>query len=83
MDHELDYILEGITGEMTVKIANGQTLDDFCVEHIHEYNRDRFEALAVRVFVGDETVITIYAVDKLRQEGSTFSDGKIPVKKLK
>ena len=83
MDHELNFIQEGITGEMSVKMANGQTLDDFCVQHIHEYNRDRFEALAVRVFVGDETVITIYAVDKMRQEGSTFSDGKIPVKKFK
>ncbi|MEO6549553.1 MAG: hypothetical protein ABIN94_16245 [Ferruginibacter sp.] len=83
MEHEWNLVQEDVTGTLTVKMANHQTLDDFCTEHIPEYNRDRFEALAVRVFVGEETIITIYAVDKTRQEGTTFSEGKIPVKKFK
>ncbi|MEP7142901.1 MAG: hypothetical protein ABI707_08525 [Ferruginibacter sp.] len=83
MEQELKFIQEGVSGNISLKMANGQNLDDFCADHIYEYNRDRFEALAIRVFVGDETVITVYAVDKARQEGSTFSDGKIPVKKFK
>lgn len=83
MDQELKFMQENISGSISVKMANGQTLDDFCSQYISDYNRDRFEALAIRVFVGDETVITIYAVDKTRQEGSTFGNGKIPVKKFK
>ncbi|MEO5891420.1 MAG: hypothetical protein ABIQ31_14300 [Ferruginibacter sp.] len=83
MEDELKFTQEGISGQLSVTMANGQTLDDFCFQYIPDYNRDRFEALAIRVFVGDETVITIYAVDKKRQEGSTFTDGKIPVKKFK
>jgi hypothetical protein len=83
MEQELEFIQEDVSGNLTVKMANGQTLDDFCVDYIPEYNRDRLEALAIRVYVGDETVITIYAVDKKRQEGSTYGTGKIPVKKFK
>jgi len=83
MEKELELLQETVTGKLSVKMANSQTLDDFCVHHIPDYNRDRFEALAIRVFVGDETIITIYAVDKLRQEGNTFGGGKIPVKKFK
>ena len=83
MDQDLKFTQEDVSGTMTVKMANKQTLDDFCVQHIPEYNKDRLEALALRVYVGDETVITIYAVDKHRQEGSSFSEGKIPVKKFK
>ena len=66
-----------------MKLANNQTLDDFCEQHILEYNRDRFEALAIRVYLGDETVITVYAVDKNRQENTTLNTGTIPVKKFK
>ncbi|MCW3089754.1 MAG: hypothetical protein JWP81_823 [Ferruginibacter sp.] len=83
MENELKFVQEDVSGTLTVKMANGQTLDDFCSQYIPDYNRDRFEALAIRVFVGGETIITIYAVDKLRQDGSTFSEGKIPVKKFK
>lgn len=83
MDQELNFNHEDLKGEISVKLANDQTLDDFCVQHIVEYNRDRFEALAIRAWVGEETVITVYAVDKQRQENSSIVDGKIPVKKFK
>ena len=83
MEHEFNFTREAIAGEMSVKLANNQTLDDFCVQHIADYNRDRFEALAIRVYVGDETVITIYAVDKTRQENTTIMVNKLPVKKFK
>ena len=83
MEHGVKAMQQEITGELSVKLANGQTLDDFCAEHVADYNRDRFEALAIRVFVGDETIITVFAIDKNRQEGDNFSEGKIPVKKFK
>ena len=83
MEQELNFTHEDITGEMSVKLANDLTLDDFCSQHLPEYNRDRFEALAIRLYVGEETIITIYAVDKTRQETSSINTGKIPVKKFK
>jgi len=81
--HTTDPVTEDIKGTLTVNMANNQTLDDLCAAYIPEYNRDRFEAFAIRLFLGDETVVTIYAVDKNRQEGSNFNVEKLPVKKFK
>jgi hypothetical protein len=83
MDSNTQAVTEQLKGIISVNIANNQTLDEFCVEHIPEYNRDRFEALAIRLFLGEETIITIYAIDKQRQEGVTFKKDKLPVKKFK
>lgn len=76
-------VAEEITGTLKVQMANNLSLDDFCAEHINEYNRDRFEAFAIRIFVADETVITVFALDKLRQEDTALNPEKIPVKKFK
>ena len=83
MNQDINFNHEDLTGEFSVKLANDLTLDDFCMQHILDYNRDRFEALAIRLYVGDETVITVFAVDKTRQENTTINNGKIPVKKFK
>ena len=83
MKNQIDFKQENLLGEISVNLANNQTLDDFCTEHIVDYNRDRFDALAIRVYAGDETVITVYAVDKIRQENTSLNNGKIPVKKFK
>lgn len=73
-----------LKGYFSANLANGQTLDQFCQQHFPEYNTGRFEAFLLRVLVGDETVITIYAFDKLSDEKAAFSeDGKFPVKKFK
>jgi hypothetical protein len=82
MKHDQDTEA-GLKGSITVHMANGQTLEDFCAEYIPGYNRDRFEALAIRVFTGNETVITIYAADKIRQDDSTLKEGRLAVKKFK
>ncbi|UAY52969.1 hypothetical protein [Ferruginibacter albus] len=74
---------EEIKGSLSVKMANNQTLDDVCMQYIPDYNRDRFEAFAIRVFLGDETVVTIYAIDKLRIEDASQKKDKVPVKKFK
>ncbi len=74
---------EELKGSIAVQLANNLSLDDLCMEHILDYNRDRFEAFAVRVFLGDETIITIYAVDKIRQEDESAKVDKLPVKKFK
>ncbi len=74
---------EEVKGIISATLANGQSLDDFCAEHIPEYNRDRFEALAMRLFLGNETIVTLYALDKIRQEDTTLTEGSLPVKKFK
>lgn len=83
MEQELHFEHGDLTGEISVSLAGGQSLDDVFARYIHDYNRDRFEALAVRVFVGKEVVVTLYAADKVRQEDSTVSMDKVPVKKFK
>jgi len=72
-----------LSGSIAIELANNQTLDDFCDEYISDYNRDRFEAIGIRLLLGKETIITVYALDKLRQEGSTYNSDKLPVKKFK
>ena len=83
MQQELHLEHGDISGNIAVTLANNQTLDDFCAQHILDYNRDRFEAFALRVFLGKETVITIYAADKVRQEDSDTDKDKVAVKKFK
>lgn len=81
--NSINNAISELKGYLSVQLANDQSLDEFCTEHINDYNRDRFEAFAVRILAGEETIVTIYAVDKVRQEDSTVKEGKIPVKKFK
>lgn len=83
MEQELNFKPAQLKGEITVTLANGQLLDDFCVDHIIDYNRERFEAFALRVLVGRETILTIYAADKSRPGYDPLSTDKIAVKKFK
>lgn len=83
MQQELNFEHGDMTGAISVSLANDLTLDDFCAQHIIDYNRDRFEAFALRIFLGKETVITVYATDKLREEDSDLDTAKIAVKKFK
>ncbi|MDB5277219.1 MAG: hypothetical protein JWR61_2174 [Ferruginibacter sp.] len=83
MQQPINFEHGDMTGAISVTLANDQTLDDFCQQHILDYNRDRFEAFAIRLFLGKETVITVYAVDKTREEDSDLKTDKIAVKKFK
>jgi hypothetical protein len=74
---------EGLSGGISVRLRNGQSLDQFCSKYIPDYNPDRLEAVAIRLYVGKETIVTIYALDKNRREGDNFNPQKLPVKKFK
>lgn len=76
-------ISNNLSGIAAITFANDITLDDFCSEHIPSYNKERFRAIAVRLFEGNETIITIYALDKMKQYDDNYDAGKIPVKKFK
>ncbi|HLP12963.1 MAG TPA: hypothetical protein VK177_13595 [Flavobacteriales bacterium] len=84
-DMQLDsdtHIKDDLGGAMSVKFKPGSSFNAFCSEHIENYNPDRYEILAIRVFYGKDTYITLYAVDRSHQEKSPVVD-KIPVKKFK
>ena len=74
---------EKITGALTVELYPGKSLEEFCHRHFSNYDPDRFEAVAIRVFSGKEMVVTLYALDRSRQDGSTYNLSKLPVKKFK
>lgn len=83
MSAPVPYDYHDISGGITVKLRQGLSLDDLCMQYLPDYNRDRFEAVALRLFAAKEVIVTIYALDKQRQEGSNFNPDKLPVKKFK
>lgn len=74
---------EQLKGILSVTIEPGKSLNDFCKLNFNNFDPERFEALALRVFHGKETVVTLYAVDKSRQDGTNGESDKLPVKKFK
>jgi hypothetical protein len=76
-------IKDDLGGPISIKFKPGSSFNDYCAKHIENFNADRFEVLAVRFYYGKETAITLYAIDKDRQEGNNFSPDKMPVKKFK
>ena len=78
-----EFVKNELGGKLTIKLQPGKTLDEFCEKHFDNYNIDQFEAVAIRVYYGKEMVVTLYALDKVRQEGTNYNINKIPVKKFK
>ncbi len=67
----------------SIKITTDQTMDEFCERYIQGYNRDRFDALAFRVYIGQGTLLTVFVVDKGKQEGKNLDREKMSVKRFK
>lgn len=78
-----NYVKEKLKGVISVELKEGKTLEEFCEKSFINYNRDQYEAVAMRLYFGKEIILTLYALDKVRQEGSTFDKDKLPVKKFK
>ncbi|MCW3072530.1 MAG: hypothetical protein JWO44_2420 [Bacteroidetes bacterium] len=72
-----------LSGKLTITLKPGKTLDEFCERNFDNYNSDQYEAVAIRMYYGKEVVVTLYALDKVRQEGTNYNINKIPVKKFK
>jgi hypothetical protein len=80
---ELNRNTNELRGILSFKLQPGTTLDEFCAKNFSNYDPKQFEAIAIRVFYGKELVVTLYALDKVRQEGSNYNKEKLPVKKFK
>jgi hypothetical protein len=84
MQLKSDVNIKGdLGGAISVRFKPGSTFSDYCVAHIENFDLNRFEILAVRFYYAKETIITVYAIDKNRLEGSNFNKNKLPVKKFK
>ena len=84
MKQELHFEHGDLTGEISFSLAEGQSLDQLFAHYIHEYNPDRMEAYAFRVLLGQENILTLFAIDNFNQENNSTTDTeKLPVKKYK
>jgi hypothetical protein len=74
---------EELKGVISLKVTPGKTLDEFCEKNFHNYNPNQYEPVAIRFYYGKEVIVTLYALDKIRQHETTLSYNKLPVKKFK
>lgn len=74
---------EELRGLISFRLNPGKRFGEFCERNFNNYDPDRFEAIAIRFFYAKEIVITLYALDKPRQEGTNYDINKLPVKKFK
>jgi len=73
-----------LNGMGAMDLFRNEDLNSLASRLITSYNPDRFDASALRLFVQKGTpVLTIYAVDKLKQEDKSFAKNKLPVRKFK
>jgi hypothetical protein len=73
-----------LTGNAAVDLFRKEDLNSLATRLIAGYNPDRLDAMGIRLFVQkDQPVITLYAVDKFRQDQNNYPKDKLPVKKFK
>ena len=73
-----------LTGKSSIDLFRKEDLNSLAQKLIPNYNPDRFDASALRFFVQKgEPVITLYAVDKVKQDDDDYPHNKLPVKKFK
>lgn len=59
--HEIRY--DDLIGVVTINLRNGQNFNAFA-SGLAGYNAERFEAVALRVFIEHKPIVTIYALDR-------------------
>lgn len=77
---EINVKMEGF---VSIELKRGKAFDQFCEQHFDNYDPDRFEAIVVRGYCKKELILTVYALDKSRQEGTNYDMERLPVKKFK
>lgn len=82
--HSNTPVSDTLSGRLFVAFKENKTFREFCEKNFVNYDPDQHEPIAIRFFYGQETVVTLYALDKFRQEGTNYNtDEKVPVKKFK
>lgn len=70
-----------LNGIVSINLNDKQNFNDLGAE-LTGYNTERFEAVALRVFIENTPLVTVYAIDKFKQVKPDFK-GKLPVHKFK
>lgn len=82
--HSNTLVSDTLSGRLSVAFKKNKSFREFCMKYFDNYDPDQHEPVAVRFYQGQETVVTLYALDKFRQEGTNYNTrDKIPVKKFK
>ncbi|MGZ3900522.1 MAG: hypothetical protein ACXVNM_04350 [Bacteroidia bacterium] len=72
-----------LSGKLTITFKVDKTFREFCEKNFANFDPDQHEPIAIRLFQGQETIVTLFALDKFRQEGTNYNLQRIPVKKFK
>jgi hypothetical protein len=72
---------DDLIGVVSINLKEGEDLN-LIASRIAIYDPERFEAVALRVYIQQQPVVTLYAMDKQMQD-RTGEDGKLLVHKFK
>lgn len=72
-----------MTGYASLDLTSGDSFNLF-LSRTANYDADRFDPVALKIFIeGRSPVVTLFAVDKSKQETNGYPKEKLPVKKFK
>jgi len=73
-----------VAGKAAMDFYRKEDLNSIATKLITNFNPDRFDATALRFYIQkDSPVLTLYAVDKGKQDEDNFPKDKLPMKKFK
>lgn len=73
-----------LAGKAAMDLFAGEDLNVLATKLIPNYNPRRFDATALRLFLQrGKQIVTLYAVDKFKQEQDHYPKDKLPVRKFK
>lgn len=73
-----------LAGRAAMDLFSGEDLNMLATKLIANYNPKRFDAVALRIFQQKgQQIVTLYAVDKFKQERDHYPHDKLPVRKFK
>jgi hypothetical protein len=72
-----------LKGPLSLTFLAENNFIQFCKNNFNNFDPEHHEAIAFRVFHGEETIVTLYALDKFRKGSLSSNTHKLPVKKFK
>lgn len=83
LDQPFETEKHDLSGLASVDFYDKDDFNSFAFKIVN-YNPDRFDPVALRIFVQKRNpVITLFAIDKFKQEQSNYKKSKLPVRKFK
>ncbi|MCE3226420.1 MAG: hypothetical protein K0S32_971 [Bacteroidetes bacterium] len=70
-------------GKLSVSFRNNESLLKFCRETFSGFDPDLYDIVAIRLYYSEETILTLYAVDKEKHKNKSYDEINLQVKKFK